>query len=171
MADKGAYAYYMRVPFATGSATAAGFEGWVRLTEFSFDIKAYVSFLADLFDEEAEDDRTEVEFSTFKMKKRIDDASGELLLQALSADDGSQDECCIEVVVCAPDAGKGGRPKIYAHYFLEEAIIVGYSFDDSGGNPTEEIVVSYNEIRAEFMPHNAEVAGDAIVRVHHDLHE
>ena len=45
--SNGSKAVYLYVPFTRGSVSAKGYEGWIRITDFTFSVKAPLVTLGD----------------------------------------------------------------------------------------------------------------------------
>lgn len=152
-------AIYMTAPYATGSATAAGYAGWIVLDGLQLDVtKSISSETGDLKALSSGVPR----FSAFSVTKQTEDASSGLLDELVHGQTGHR----IEIVV----AEAGDNPKEYVRYILTDAMVSSYSVSGGGDGPTHEMVsFHYSEIEVAFTPHNVANKGVGKNRVAYNL--
>ncbi|MEM8490373.1 MAG: type VI secretion system tube protein Hcp [Pseudomonadota bacterium] len=149
-------AIYLKVPFAKGGATAAGFEGWIELESLQFQVDRSISLeTASLKNLPSETPK----FSHFTVTKRIEDSSGGLFEQAAQGTSGHE----IEIVVV--ETG----PKPYVRYKLSDVYLAQYSVDATVGHLAERVSFAYSTIQAEFLPHNRSNTSNPVIKVVYNL--
>lgn len=151
-------AIYLKVPFASGGATASGFEGWIELESLQFQVDRSISLeTASLKNLPSETPK----FSHFTVTKRIEDSSGGLFDQAVQGMSGHE----IEIAVVET----GPSPKKYAHYKLSDVYVAQYSVDANSTFLAERVAFAYSTIKAEYVPHNRSNTGNSSIKVVYKL--
>jgi type VI protein secretion system component Hcp len=153
--SQGISAVYLSIPWAKGSVTQAGYEGWIRLTGLSFNLEGKFS-MEDVENVDQSDDFGQVvKVSGVQLEKHLDDASGDFLRK--SVEPGEQEGADFRIVLLSLHGSRDGQPALQAEYILKKAVIEKFDVDASGGECVEKLSVAFNSMDANF--HNYDVKG------------
>jgi type VI secretion system secreted protein Hcp len=151
-------AIYMKVPFAQGSVTAAGYTNWIHIDSLQLDIEKNLSMETGSLKQRASG---VPHFSVFTVTKYTEDASPGLLDEVVHGMSGH----VIEIAV----AEAGDKPKEFVRYKLTDAMPCAYCVSAAGESPHERLSFSYSKIEVAFTPHDTANRGSSPVRVAYDL--
>ena len=151
-------AIYMKVPFASGSAKAAGYVKWVKVDSMSMSVDRSVSMETGTLKARA---GGVPRFSLFTVTKAVEDASPGLFGEVVRGMSGHT----VEVAVTEA----GDAPKEFVRYTLTDAMVCSYDASASGDSPHERITFSYSSIELAFTPHDTTNRGNTKERVQYDM--
>ncbi len=135
-----------------GDASAAGFEGQIKLMSTSFNASRMVSVAAG---SEARETGTPV-FSEVHCAKEFDIASTELFMQSVSG--ASLEEGTLTFL----QTDSEGNPQVYLIVTLTDPIVTSYSHSGSmGDKPGESFTLNFTKIQLAYTQYTGEKATKA----------
>ena len=151
-------AIYMKLPYASGSVTAAKYEKWIDVDSLHFGVDRSVSMETSSLNNRGSG---VPHFKQFAVTKGLDESSP-LILEAL-VNKKSGDVVEIAVVE-AKDS-----PKEIVRYILKDAIVASYTVAGSGDRPHENLSFTYSEFEMAVTPRSTGNQGTATIRFSHNL--
>jgi type VI secretion system secreted protein Hcp len=149
---------YMKLPYAQGSVTAAGFQDWIEIDSFSFGVSRTLSMEAG-----AQTTRVNrvAQFSEFTISKYMEESSPPIMdqIQRGASDEG------MEIVILEGE----DQPREIVRYTLGECIVSAYNVAGSGGRPQESISFVYTKLDVAVKPKTKGNTGAGTVRSSFDL--
>lgn len=135
-----------------GDASAAGFEGQIKLLSTSFSASRMVSVAAG---SEARETGTPI-FSEVNCSKEFDIASTELFMQSVSG--ASLEEATLTYL----QTDSEGNPQVYLTVTLTDPIVTSYSHSGSiGDKPGESFTLNFTQIKLAYTQYTGEKATKA----------
>ena len=151
-------AIYMKVPFTSGSVTAAGYIAWIELESMQLDSNRNLSAEVATLEHRK---HGVTRFSPFNITKQVDESSPGLIGEAWYGKAGHD----IEIAVVEP----GQVPKEFVRYKLSKAMLCSYSVSTGGGRPHENFSLTFALIEMKFTPHDSENRSSTPDKVSYDL--
>lgn len=151
-------AIYMKVPYATGSVTAAKYKNWIDLDSLDLGVERAISMETGSLKARASG---VPKFTLFTVRKETEDASPGILSELLHGVSGQK----VEIAVVEA----GDQPKEIVKYTLMDALVAAYSVSASGETPYESLSFAYSEIEMAFTPRDTANSGAAPTRVSYSL--
>lgn len=133
-------AIYMKYANIQGDATQKGFEGWVNLTSFDWDLERH--FAQDQVGRAFNREAAQAQMKVCRVSKEVDHSSGEILKTVTTAFKG---EKCEIVFV---RTGNPGEP--YLKFTLTDALIANLEVALRGPErPAETLTIDFTELEIE----------------------
>jgi type VI secretion system secreted protein Hcp len=124
-----------------GNVTAAGYENWIDITHFNFDIKRAISMETG---NASNREGTRPKIDAIKLTKNLDCASGGLFKDSLVGVEG------VKVIIDVVKTGASAVEK-YSRITLEDCLVSSYNLQASGGAaPTEALELSFTKILTDM---------------------
>lgn len=158
---------FMHLPFAKGSATAYGYEGWVRLLSVKFDAEQQAIKEIGKDKGRRKRDVGNGRISEFTISKNLDDASGDLMERVCMG--LYQPGCTVKIVICTTDGANAGEAVEFARYELSDAVFINYEMQTGSDNPVEEIKIAYNGAFAQYTPQSSKKSKLAATKIVYEV--
>ncbi len=152
--------YWKPETAAKGDATEKNHKDWIKLDSISFGsgrtVKTPTGRVAD-----RQADTGQV--SEITITKDMDTSSMKLF-KATCVGTGEK----MELHVTRAGALAGGEEIVYLKYTLENALVTSYSFNSTGGQPTETLTLNFTKITMAYTPQDAAAKGTGDIPVTFD---
>jgi type VI secretion system secreted protein Hcp len=135
-------AVYLKVPSITGDATAQDFSKWIRLHSLGFGSSRTVQMDPGRPASRAADAGY---IGEMIITKEMDSASMNLFKAACN---GGGQKMTINVTRAGTTGDKS--EEVFLAYELEDALLAGYSFNSTGRNPNESLLINFAKVTMTY---------------------
>jgi len=160
-------AIYMKIKGIDGHVTTKGYENWIELQNFNFNVSRNLSTTTGNV---ADRERTKPTLSELTINKEIDKTTPDLFSAACGTREGGKAIDEIDIHVCHTS---GDSVKPYIEYKLNNVLLSNYQIQGDKkcetSRPAETIALNYDKIQMNFTTHDEKHSSGSPARAGYDL--